>query len=99
MWPGLHSSFLKMKGPDPMKSEICVFASVSATRFGIIKGTLDDALPSAGKTRPVGSLSLSLNVLAFTISKLSAKLMSNCPEVPFMAQRLMEATQSSEVTD
>src|SRR5262245_15429730 len=96
--PGLHSSVLKMNGPEPINSEICVFASVSATRLSIMKGTLDEALPSAGKTSRVGSLSLSLNVCPSPISKLSAKLVSNCRDVSFCAQRLIEATQSSEVT-
>ena len=47
-----------------MKSEICVLGSVSATRFGIMKGTLEDGLPSPSRTRPVGDLSFMTKVLA-----------------------------------
>ena len=53
-----------MNGPEPVKSEICVFGSVSATRFGIMNGTFDDGLPSAKMSRPVCSLSLIVKVLA-----------------------------------
>jgi hypothetical protein len=41
-----------------------VFGSVSATRFGIMKGTFEDGLPRPSSTRPVGSLSLIRKVLA-----------------------------------
>ena len=45
-----------------MNSEICVFGSVSATRFGIMKGTAEDGLPRPKIRRPVGSLSLTVKV-------------------------------------
>src|SRR5205809_2460443 len=39
--PGFHSSGLKTKGPEPVKSLICSFGDVSATRLGIMKGTFE----------------------------------------------------------
>ena len=87
-----------MKGPEPVKSPICVLGSVSATRLGIMKGTLEEGLPSPISTRPVGSLSLMVKVLASTASMLATKDISFWPVASLAAQRLMEATQSSDVT-
>ncbi len=98
MSPGFHSSRLKTNGPEPVKSEICVFGSVSATRLGIMKGTLEDGLPSPSSTRPVGDLSFMTNVLGSLTSMPSTKVISFWPVESLAAQRLMEATQSSAVT-
>ena len=87
-----------MKGPEPVKSEICVLGSVSATRLGIMKGTLEDGLPSPSSTRPVGDLSFMTKVLASLTSRPSTKVISFWPVESFAAQRLIEATQSSAVT-
>ena len=81
-----------------MKSEICVFGSVSATRLGIMKGTFDDGLPSAKIKRPVGSLSLMVKVFAPWAAIASTKDMIFWPSVSLAAQRLIEAMQSSAVT-
>src|SRR5215475_14786628 len=96
--PGLHSSRLKTKGPEPVKSEICVLGSVSATRFGIMKGTLEEGLPSPNSTRPVGDVSFMMKVLGPFASKPSTNVISFWPVESLAAQRLMEATQSSAVT-
>ena len=98
MSPGFHSSRLKTKGPEPVKSEICVLGSVSATRLGIMKGTFEEGLPSPSRTRPVGSFSLMTNVLASTTSMPATNVISFWPVASLAAQRLMEATQSSAVT-
>ena len=87
-----------MKGPEPVKSEICVLGSVSATRLGIMKGTLEDGLPSAVSTSPVGSFSFSTKVFASFTSRLATKENSFWPSASFLLQRLSEATQSSAVT-
>ena len=47
-----------MNGPEPVESVIWVKGSVSATRLGIMNGTLELGLPSAGSRSPVGSFSL-----------------------------------------
>ncbi len=64
--PGFHSSLTNTNGPEPVKSSICLVGSVSATRFGIMKGTFDDGLDRPSSTRPVGSLSWILKDLAST---------------------------------
>src|SRR4029077_3935577 len=96
--PAFHSSVLNTNGPEPVKSEICVFGSVSATRFGIMKGTFDEGLPSANTRRPVCSLSLTVKVLASPTVIVSTKPITFWPSESFAAQRLIEATQSSAVT-
>ena len=96
--PGFHSSRLKTKGPEPVKSEICTLAGVSATRFGIMNGTFELGLPRAGRTRPVCSFSRMRKVLASTTTRSFTKDIIFCPIVSFWAQRLIEATQSSAVT-
>src|SRR5262249_47882201 len=96
--PGFHSSRLKTNGPDPVKSEICVLGSVSATRLGIMKGTLEEGLPSPSSTRPVGSLSLMTKVLASSASTPETNVISFWPVESFAAHRLIEAMQSSDVT-
>ena len=53
-----------MKGPDPVKSEICSNASVAATDAGIINGTLDEIFPIDSKTRPKGLASFISKVLS-----------------------------------
>src|SRR5262249_306714 len=67
---------LEDKRPEPVKSEICVLGSVSATRFGIMKGTLEDGLPSPNSTRPVGDLSFMTKVLGSLTSRLSTKVIN-----------------------
>ncbi len=98
MSPGFHSSFLKTNGPEPVKSEIWVLGAVSATRLGIMNGTLEDGLPSAPSTRPVGSLSTILNVFALTIWMSFTKPISFWPIESLADHRLIDATQSSVVT-
>ena len=87
-----------MNGPEPVESAIWVKGSVSATRLGIMNGTLESGLPSAGSTSPVGSLSLSSNVVASSAVRPSTKVISFWPMASRAAQRLIEATQSSAVT-
>jgi hypothetical protein len=69
--PGFHSLAMKMNGPEPITSSalIWVKGSVSAVFFGIMKGTLDDGLPSDSSTRPYGSFIFILKVLASVASK------------------------------
>ena len=98
MWPGRHSSRLKMNGPEPVVSVIWVKGSVSATRLGIMKGTLALGLPRAGSRSPVGSFSLISKVRASLASTAATKVMTFWPKVSRAAQRLIEATQSSAVT-
>ena len=96
--PGFHSSFLNTNGPEPVKSEICVFGSVSATRFGIMKGTFEDGLPRPKVNSPVGSFSLTTKVFASCADIVSMKVISFCPSASRAPQRLIEAMQSSAVT-
>ena len=98
MSPGFHSSRLNTNGPEPVKSEICSLAGVSATRLGIMKGTFELGLPRAGSTRPVCSFSTMRKVLPSTTTKSFTKDTIFCPIVSFCPQRLIDATQSSAVT-
>src|SRR5215510_1081319 len=96
--PGFHSSRLNTKGPEPVKSEIWVLGSVSATRFGIMNGTFDDGFPSANTRRPVGSLRLIVKAFEPRASIVSTNDMTFWPSESLAAQRLIEAIQSSAVT-
>src|SRR5215813_13808709 len=96
--PGFHSSDLKTKGPEPVKSLICSFGEVSATSLGIMKGTFELGLPRAWRTRPVGSLRMIWKVLGLTLAKSFTNDIIFWPMESLAPQRLMEATQSSEVT-
>src|SRR5260370_28495522 len=89
-----------MNGPEPITSSslICCMGSVAATRAGIMKGTLDEGLPSDCSTSPYGSFIFILNVLASTTSKSRTELIIFWPIESRAAQRLIEAMQSSEVT-
>ncbi len=98
MSPGFHSSVLNTNGPEPVKSEIWLLGSVSATRLGIMKGTFDDGLPSAKISRPVGSFSLMTKVFGPCAAMVSTNDMTFWPSVSLAAQRLIEAMQSSAVT-
>ena len=49
----------KGNGPEPTYSEICMSLGVSATRFGMLKGTFELGLPSATSTRPKGLFKIS----------------------------------------
>src|SRR6267143_5602857 len=89
-----------MNGPEPTTSSalIWVFGSVAATRAGIMKGTLDEGLPSDCRTRPYGSFIFILKVLASMTSKSVTEPIIFWPIESRAAQRLIEAMQSSEVT-
>ena len=79
-------------------SEIWVFGSVSATRFGIMNGTFELGFPRAEMTSPVGSLSTMRKVFGLTTWSSFTKDIIFWPIESFAAQRLMDATQSSAVT-
>src|SRR5215831_5331713 len=96
--PGFHSSFLNTKGPLPVKSLICSFGFVSATRLGIMNGAADDGLPRPRSTSPVGEFKLMRKVLGSTTVKSLTKDIIFCPSASFAPQRLIDATQSSDVT-
>src|SRR5215831_19577933 len=96
--PGFHSSFLNTKGPLPVKSLICSLGLVSATRLGIMNGAADEGLPRPSRTSPVGALRLMRKVLASTTEKSLTKDIIFCPIASLAPQRLIDATQSSEVT-
>ena len=87
-----------MNGPEPTRLLICLKGSVSATSLGIMKGTFELGLPSESSTRPYGSLSSMVKVLASTALKSLTKSMSFWAMVSRLPQRLSEATQSSAVT-
>src|SRR5215468_5851017 len=89
-----------MKGPEPITSSalIWVKGSVSATRLGIMKGTLDDGLPSDSNTRPYGSFIFILKVLASTASKPATEASIFWPIESLAPQRLIDWIQSSDVT-
>ncbi len=71
---------------------------MSATRFGIMKGTFDEGLPSACSNRPNGSLR-EMRKLCASRALISATTAIICwPSESRTAQRLIEATQSSAVT-
>ena len=87
-------------GPEPITSSalICVKGSVSATFLGIMKGTLDDGLPSDSRTRPYGSFIFILKVLGSTASKPATEASSFWPITSRAPQRLIDWMQSSDVT-
>src|SRR6185436_15391349 len=87
-----------MNGPEPTWLSICLKGSVSARRLGIMNGTFDDGLPSESSTRPYGSLSLMVKVLSLTGFISVTNSISFWPIESRAAQRLIEATQSSDVT-
>ena len=64
----------------------------------MMKGTFDDGLPSESSTSPYGSFRIILNVFASTASQRSTNDASLIPIESRVAQRLIEAMQSSEVT-
>src|SRR5713101_2788032 len=96
--PGFHSSRLKMTGPEPVYSEICSDGEVSATRLGIMNGTLELGLARLSSTSPYGSFRISLKVFGSTAWKEAIEAISFWPMTSRAAQRLIEAMQSSEVT-
>ena len=96
--PGLNSSLLKIKGPEPVVSSICLNASVCATRRGMMNGTLDDGLPRASSTKPQGSRSRMRNSFAEVASMRSTKFISAIPIGSRFPQRASEAATSSPVT-
>ena len=63
---GLPLVPLEHERAEPVKSAICLFGSVSATRLGIMNGTFEDGLARPSSTRPVGSFSFMVKVLAST---------------------------------
>ena len=63
-----------------------------------MKGTFELGLPSVSSTRPYGSLSFMVKVLASTALNSLTKSMSFWAIVSRLPQRLSEATQSSAVT-
>ena len=67
-------------------------------RAGMMKGTLDDGLPSASSITPNGALSLMVKVLALGVSHVSTALTITPPKLSRLAQRLSDATTSSLVT-
>ena len=87
-----------MKGPEPVKSEIWMLGSVSATRLGIMNGTLAPGLASVCSTRPYGSFSVMRMDFASGAARFATADMSFWPMLSRAAQRLSEATQSSAVT-
>ena len=88
-----------MNGPEPMNSVICLLGSVSAMRLGIMKGTLDETLPSASSTRPNGCLEHDREGLGVDRLQLRrSSFISSWPEASRAPQRLIEAMQSSAVT-
>ncbi len=91
---------MNTNGPEPITSSalIWVKGSVSATRLGIMKGTLDDGLPSDSSTRPYGSFIFILKVLASTASKPATEASIFWPIESRAPQRLIDWMQSSDVT-
>ena len=72
MEPGRHSSFTKMKGPEPTALEICADAGVLATASGMTNSALESGLASASSTRPNGSRSAKVKVRSSTASSFGA---------------------------
>ena len=60
----MYSAVTNLNGPEPMCSLICSEPGVAAMRAGMMKGTLDEGLPSASSITPNGALSLIVKVLA-----------------------------------
>jgi hypothetical protein len=81
-----------------MYSEICLSGGVSATRLGMMKGTLEEGLPSASSTKPAGSFSVMRKPSLPVASILSTKVSSAPPIESRLPQRSSEATTSSPVT-
>ena len=81
-----------------MFSSICLNASVSATRLGMMNSTLEDGLPSASRRNPQGSRRKMRKVSAAGASMRSTKVISAVPIASRFPQREIEATTSSPVT-
>ena len=81
-----------------MCSSICLKASVSATRLGMMKGTFDDGLPSASRTKPQASPRKMRKVSGCGVSMRCTKVISAEPIASRLPQRCSEAITSSPVT-
>ena len=87
-----------MNGPEPTNSLICSVAGVSATRLGMMKGGMPEGLDKASSTRPKGSLSVSVKLLSPVTANSAPAAIKAWPRVSFLAQRWIDATQSSALT-
>ena len=97
--PGTHSSRLNRKGPEPITSVSGVVVGSFASRSGITTGGKPEALAMPSSTRPNGSFSVRVKVLASTAFHSAAEIAVMArPMLSFEVQRCIEATTSAEVT-
>lgn len=87
-----------MKGPEPTDSEICLNGSVSATRFGMMKGATPLCLESVSGSEPYFSLKTIWNVRSSTALYSETNSAYFWPTPSRAAHRFSEAMQSSAVT-
>ena len=69
-----------------------------ASRSGIMNGTFEFILPSAGSTRDQGSFRISRKLRSSIASIFSVTPISSWPTASRLPQRRIEAMQSAEVT-
>ena len=81
-----------------MCSSICLSAGVSATRLGMMNGTLEEGLPSASSMMPQASRRKMRKVSGAGESMRSTKVISFWPIASRLPQRSIEAITSSPVT-
>ena len=81
-----------------MCSSICLKASVSAMRLGMMKGTFEPGLPSASSTKPQASPRKMRKVSGVGVSMRCTNCISADPVASRLPQRCSDAITSSPVT-
>src|SRR6516162_540913 len=96
--PGRYSSATNRYGPEPMGSVTGRFGGVSASRRGIIIGTMAPGFAKASSTKPNGSRNCSWKRRASIGSSALVAPINSPPKASRVPQRRRLAVQSSDVT-
>src|SRR5262249_448781 len=96
--PGRYSSATNRYGPDPMGSVPGRFGGVSASRRGIIIGTIAPGFAKASSTKPKGSRSCSWNCRASIASSVLVAPINSPPKASRLPEGRRVGVQSSDVT-
>ncbi|MNV72096.1 hypothetical protein D3C71_1651560 [compost metagenome] len=89
---------MTLNGPEPVMSVMGLPMACSAMRLGIMNGAVPVGLDRARSARSVGSFMTMRKLLSSIASILSVNFSRVRPMPSPAAQRLIDATQSSEVT-
>jgi hypothetical protein len=98
LFPGTHSAFTILKGPEPIGSSRFLNGSVFAMRSGMMNGTFDEGFASASSVSGKGFFSLRRKVLSLTAVQDSVASASFWPSASRFDQRSIEAMQSADLT-